>query len=296
MKILTIIVNFFAHARETEQANQQKWARWLYSDFITAEFKKRKVLLREQAIFRGKREIDSRTKKEIIFLDISSKSRVLRAKLDQIKNTKADSRHYSDFIIYIDGDGDIDFNVILEVFDVIAEKSKVCFLCRKGKYLMGEPRDSIERFENYLLENKYGIALPDGQCGCWGLQKEALDNGKDLIAEGFAIELNVLSMCLAQGIPPYFIPIALKIQKPSDASTFRSPEHKTKLNFIIEDLGLPTSFLHAIYKNFRVEYPSFSLPVEYLDLIEGMSGFPIERSLPKCHEKDNCDRCDISKL
>ncbi len=294
MAVLTIISNFFAHTLEVERKNQKSWVNWYYSDQVQSEFQKRKIEPKEHEIYRGRRYIDHETNTEKISVDRSSKGRILRTKLEEIKNSNEDSEHYSDYVVYVDGDGDIDFNDTFKVMDVLMNKSGVCFTCRRGKYMMGQVRDSIERFENYLLENKYGVSLPDGQCGCWGFRKEILKKNYNLSAEGFEIELDILCMCLDTGILPYFVPIKLNLNEPNSVSSFSIPEHKIKLSFLIEKLGLPTSFLHALYKNFCIEYPTYQLDPKYMRLLQEITGFPIERKLPKCDEKGPCTRCDLT--
>lgn len=293
VEIVTVIPNFFARSVKTEQESSKKWAEWYYSKDTLSGFQKRHLCPKESQIMQGKRDIDPSSGKEIIYY-LTSKGRIIRTKLTLIKSAQKDDEHYSDYIIYIDGDGDIDFNVIFRILDTIRGKEPVCFSCRKGKYLMGSERDSIERFENYIVETVYNISLPDAQCGAWGFKKTLLENGELLTANGFEIELDILLMCLKLNLLPYFISIVLNLEEPSKSTSFKPQQHhREKLGFLIEKLNLPPNFLSVIAKNFEKEYPQYKLPVEYLDSLQEITGGPIERRLPKCNENSTCNRCDL---
>lgn len=298
MKDLSLIINFFSRNDELERTFQQKWAEWLYKSDIQTELKKRGIGNKKEGIIgirRGQREIDPKSGKETIYVDLSGKGIILKDKLKQIKNSSTNEEHYADYIIYIDGDGDIDFDMIFKVLDVLVDtnSSGSCFLCRKGKYMMGNSRDNIERFENYLLENKYGVSLPDAQCGCWGIRKDILDRGYDLTAKGFDIELDIISMILDIDIIPHFIPTTLTLSEPSKVSSFAEPVHRQKLTFIIEKLGLTKNILMALYRNFTIEHPDFLLPLDYMNLLQDITSLPLQRKLPPCKEKGICNRCDL---
>lgn len=296
MEIFSVLVNFLCSDDKRETENYKKWKSW----FITAasEFEKRGAIVRLYILRKGMRVIDREKGKEIVIIDLSSKGKVVNAILNSVKAASSkDSEQYSDYIIYTDGDGDIDYELVPSMIDVLKNNNEASFACRKGDLGMGYPRNDIERFENYLLENKYSISLPDGQCGCWGFSRGLFEGEKELKAQGFEIELEILSRVLEKGIIPTFIPTKLASEEGKDRlSEFTertSIECRRKLEFIIEELKLTKNLLISLYKNFLVEYPEFKLPEQYVSIIQTVAGSPLERKLPKCSIKETCYRCDI---
>ncbi len=101
----------------------------------------------------------------------------------------------------IDGDFDINPDNIFTVLSKLKEDKKMVFSCRGGKFGLGNLRNMIERFELYLVEARYSVSLPDGQCGCWGFKANLYPNKIRLSADDFEIELDVLINGLYGAVP-----------------------------------------------------------------------------------------------
>lgn len=259
------------------------------------EFQKRNLIPVEENIFQGKRYIDPATKKEMVYLNISEKGDIIRHVLGLIGRSDKNSEHYGDYVVYVDGDGDIPYNYVIDVIKSLLKDLNcegICLTCRKGELNMGDTRDAIERFELYLIERIYQISLPDGQCGLWGLDREVLENIDKLTAIGFEIEMDILLMTLVLDKIPYFVPITLS----NVPSFFNLQEHKAKLKFLIRKLKLSKELLLPYYDNFTLEYPDYKLPDVYLDLLGTVTGYPLERRVSKCMEEGDCRRCDLKNF
>ena len=137
----------------------------------------------------------------------------LYAVLDLIDSERAYYRNQSFFVV-IDGSGAFHFDSIELVLDkLVTQRCPIVFGKRPGKdWLMGnENRVRVERFENFLLEEKYrpyiqknfGDSLPDAQAGCWGLECSIIKS-LSLTARGYELEFDVIDSALEAGIPIEF--------------------------------------------------------------------------------------------
>jgi hypothetical protein len=298
MEKVLIIVNFFKNKLKIEQRDLKRWGFWYNTPETYGEFRKRNLLNYERQISRESRILDSDTATETITVDMEPKGKKIREHLDRIKNTNPGENDFYDYIIYIDGDRDIEFNTIFAILDVLQQnaKAQLCLACRQGRFMMGKKRDSIERFENYLIEDRYNISLPDGQCGCWGIKKEFLDKVQ-LSAKAFEIELDIIIAALELNIIPYFVPTTLTLKRISKASTFNTDQHMSKLLFLLEKLRINKDLLKYYFENFKKEYRKNKLPDDYLNLFdlipEKITGHRIVRKSSFCLKNKTCKRCDL---
>lgn len=282
---VTVIAPFFAASKETEKSLHQNFVKWLYSDSTLKKFNDLNLIPKEGLIYTGTRTVDPNTKEIVIIIDKTQKGVSVRQKLDSIE------RDDHNFVVYIDGDEDIQFDYVFDILEILRSNSdiNICLSCRQGKFGLGEVRNNIERFELSLIEQKYGINLPDGQCGCWGL-KAPLLNSLSLTAIGFEIELDILISALDAKENPYYIPVKLNKISPT---TFNEKEHRAKLNFLIGQLGLNRSLLLGYYENFKKMY-QIRLDKKYEQLLNDMAAATfLKFKQVRCKKIELCDRCDL---
>ena len=190
------------------------------------------------------------------------------------------------YFIMFDGDGQIpkeSFFTILK--ELLEDEQHVVFGCRANKPGINIERAMIEEFELYLLAVKYGVYLPDGQCGCWGFRTSILKRIRQLTAKGFEIELDLLTSCLTTFVPSFFyVPVSY-----GGESQFQSKDHERKLYFLADYLQLSKDFVLEKYLEFKKQFkeqPSFN----YGELIMEM-GWPLIED-----EADNLEPIIPSKI
>ncbi len=196
-----------------------------------------------------------------------NKGTAIRDKIEGIKNEEKSV--YGNYLIFFDGDGQIPFGSFLDILKQLSKKEvNAVFACRGGNYGISNERANIEKFELFLLSSKYGVYLPDGQCGCWGFKTDILSR-IPLIARGFEIELDILSACLKNRILPTYISAIIE---DSEESNFNSFDHIFKLDFLIQKLEWNKEFVLKKYSEF-VEKQG-KLPEEYIDILKNKIDWP----------------------
>ena len=173
----------------------------------------------------------------------------------------------------------------------------IVFACRAGKYGISDIRANIEKFELFLLSSKYGVYLPDGQCGCWGFKTDILEK-IPLIAKSFEIELDLLSACLRNRIFLHYMYAA--IEGDDQESEFNPKDHEKKLSFLIERLEWNREFVFKRYGEYAKEHGE--LPEGYVELLRTIDwpDIPVEKEnqfnhfIPTYKLLPGClKRCDI---
>lgn len=197
------------------------------------------------------------------YYDMVPKGNAIRDLLGAITNIETTLSNV--YVLFFDGDGQIPYDSehspIFPLLKELKNGRDVIFGCRGGKYGIGSPRSAIEKFELFLVSNKYGIHLPDGQCGCWGFKARILD-GIALRAQGFEIELDLLTSCLRRKIYLDFIHTPVESELGSE---FKAVDHQRKLFFLAERFQWDREF--TIKK--RDEYlKNETLPQSYIEMIE----------------------------
>lgn len=180
---------------------------------------------------------------------------------------KQSNANYSDHdvIILIDGSGKIDFSGALTIAERLAIGDKIILGRRSDPAkTMAEHRVRIERFENFLVSEKYHVELPDAQCGCWGFQGELL-KAFPLLAQSYAIELDILIAALAAGCEPRFIDVQLTEILDSSGvkqTDYRPEQDITKLTFLLYRLDIDPELIEHYIGRFEKE-TKLELPENY---------------------------------
>lgn len=176
------------------------------------------------------------------------------------------------YIIFLDGSGKISPDTIIDFIEAFYDKKCDVILGeRKGNKGITKERYSIEKFELFILEEKYNCNLPDGQCGCWAF-KPFIDQHKriSLTAEDYSIELDLLSEILEKKLNFVFVPVKITVKDDENKPiTYFKPEnHETKIKFLAEKLSLRKFELIAYADHFNNNIEK--LPREYLDMLKRM--------------------------
>lgn len=235
------------------------------------------------------------------FLKLSPKAEVVRHAFSQMFEEDQQKKKIEkyDYVICIDGDGDINFDYIFEVLEALLGGNKAVFSCRQGNYgLKPVERSYIEYFENGILEIFFKTRVPDGQCGCYGFHNSIIKK-LSLTATNFDIELDLLINILQREEELTYIPI--KIEQEEERSNFTFEKNIEKLEFINKKLCLNKYFLKEYYVFFQKKF-GWSLPDEYVahfEKIQTLStwelpGYLEKKQQPICHKQKGkrCIDCD----
>ncbi len=157
-------------------------------------------------------------------------------------------------VVLVDGSGKIDFNMANDVVKALVKNGPLILGYRKNpEETMIHDRVVVEKFENYLIETKYNVDLPDAQCGCWGFHTSLLKH-LPIIAQSYDIEADILIGALAAGILPNYIPVRLipKLDQMGNKQTDYQPEEDIrKLCFLIYRLDILPLSLPAFINDFE---------------------------------------------
>lgn len=193
-----------------------------------------------------------------------------------------------DYIICIDGDGQIPFDNIFEMcFQLKNQPIEAILSCRKGHLGVSEDRAIIEQFELYLLGQLYGCKLPDGQCGFWGFKGELLDR-LNLTADGFEIELDLLMECLDAKPRVRFGFIETEV-KEGEKTTFNVMDNKRKLIFLSSKLGIGIDLVLSLANKYE-ESMERALPEDYKSMLSLLSENDVPLVYPICYD-GSCSDC-----
>jgi len=181
-----------------------------------------------------------------------------------------------DYYVCIDGEG-IPFDNILKILEHLITLPVLGVLaCRKNNLGLGNSnREIVERFELFILSKIFNTELFDGQCGCWGFRKRFL-NASKLEGEFFEIELDFLIKLLMLGREIGFLPVDIT-RDPKDVPTFKSSDHKEKLEFICRILKRGKQEIEGFANAFEKEYGEKygKLPSQYKKYINNLEYKPL---------------------
>ncbi len=159
--------------------------------------------------------------------------------LDVLKNTPVKP----DYILVCDGSGKIPYSKTIEMFrELVSDSSINCIMANRiGQNKAISPiRYFIECWEVYLLRShfNYQKEIPDGQCGLWGFYAKEIKGEKDkteifLSAEGYDIEIDLLSECLEKEIEFSFVDVELKIDPATITTLFTPTDNIKKMKFLL---------------------------------------------------------------
>jgi hypothetical protein len=187
-----------------------------------------------------------------------------------------------DYIVCIDGDGQIPFDNIFEMcFQLKNRPVEAILSCRKGHLGVSEDRAIIEQFELYLLGQLYGCRLPDGQCGFWGFKGELLDR-VNLTADGFEIELDLLAECLDAKPRVLFGFIETEV-KEGEKTTFDIMDNKRKLIFVSSKLRIGIDLVRSLANKYE-ESTERALPEDYKSVLSSLSEKEVPLVYPICYD------------
>lgn len=300
-----LITCAYAYEIWQEKKNTSEFKKWLFSEPTEQKLKSLGVDLDKIDLLIASRDdklslIDEDTGTKIPHDEMLDKGNAIRMKFLRLKKEKLKP---NDLIVYIDGDGQIDMNMVIKLIEELKVRDYV-LACRAHKLGIDDKRGRIESFENFLVSRRYNIDLPDAQCGCWGFRGHILRKIFDLCkGKGFEIELDILSSILQiKGTPTY---IKVNIKDPEISTTFKDEHHKRKLRFLLGKIHINPFMLRGCLQKFILER-KVELPTEYLSLFNSdyintsntkKIDFPKEKNKKKfiCIDKINCDKSKLPK-
>lgn len=143
----------------------------------------------------------------------------------------------TEIILCIDGTGRIPPEAVVDAVQLLQDSNCDAVFAQRGENKGIEPeRWIIERFEIFLVEEKYNIKIPDGQCGCWAFVTHKDSERKmNLNASGYELELDILTEVLHKKLKYSFFPV--EIHSEAAKSLFDQEQHASKLKYLAEKLG-----------------------------------------------------------
>lgn len=174
----------------------------------------------------------------------------------------------ADYIIYIDGSGKIDKKYILDIANVLINNNVDAVLSERGKNkAISEDRWKIEKFELFLLEEKYNKKeFPDGQCGLWGFKvHKNSEKTINITIYDYGVELNLLAELIKKNCDFEFVQI--EVSNPEGITNFKDLEHTIKkLRFLSETELIKGHHIIASLHKFSKE--RMKLPDWYIQEVE----------------------------
>ncbi len=196
-----------------------------------------------------------------------------------------------DIVIYMDGN-QIEFNDSFRIIEFIKNKKQTFVASSRHNGLgISEERGIIEKFENYILSQRYGLPhLPDVQCGFWGFKANYLKELTDVLeSETFEIELEIMNYFLRKRVLPAYV--GVDIGKPEN-TTFSENHSLPKILKLSSWLKFNRSALLTLADKFQKKY-QVSLPARYVGLFSNTGVYegesPKTNSLWPGWEKSICD-------
>ncbi len=206
------------------------------------------------------------------YKNITKKGRVIRHELQRIGSLKKYSDIDNSYFVLMDGSGKINFDSIYSVLKGLEEK-QVIFGCRPISHAISDFRLKLELFENFLVEEKYKVKLPDAQCGCWGFNLGILKD-MPLTAESYDIELDVIINALEKGMNIGFIQAMINDDGDVKKTNFKFGSNFEKLDFLCYKLELTKDILNLYYRNF-LKKTGYNLPARYTKYFNRLFFSPI---------------------
>jgi len=170
-------------------------------------------------------------------------------------------------VICCDGSNKLPFRYIKDIFqELISDSSSLCVMAnRKGDAAISDERLLVERFEIFSVTTyfEYKKELPDGQAGLWGYRLRGTRKGNEdknirLTADGYGIELDLLSEVISKQIPFTFIDV--NIEK----------EDKRPTGYNYEDNLRKMKFITEKHAGLKEHVPSFFTDFEKQEKIRGL--------------------------
>jgi hypothetical protein len=199
--------------------------------------------------------------------DLVPKGKWVLQALSSILERQATSNYSDhDVVVMMDGSGKIDFSGACKIAERLAAGDRLVLGYRKDpRETMDGKRVDIEAFENFLVECCYKVALRDAQCGCWGFQGQMLSK-LPLIAQSYAIEIDILIAALSINMEPRFIEVDLypAVTATGAKQTDYDPsEDMKKLQFICYRLNIDHGQIPFYIERFKSD-KRISLPETYV--------------------------------
>ncbi len=224
MKLALVFTMF----RPDEAGRQKVYKDWLYSDEVQkqlAQLGVTELIIR----YASPNHIIDGEGYVIKYKDLCPKGSAVRLQLDALCEKNPD------LIIFSDGDGQIPQKSILRALKILSETVyKALISCRPRTQGIAGDREKVEKFELFILEEIYGIHLPDGQCGFWGFTGDVLPK-LNLRAIGFELELDILSEILRKSVNFCFVEVDVKR---GEISSFREEDHERKIRFLADKYNI----------------------------------------------------------
>ncbi len=184
--------------------------------------------------------------------------------LESLKNVS----EKPDVVLLCDGSGAIPYEGIVQIFqELVSDSSIYCVMAnRTGAKAIGNLRYLIERFEIFSLVkyHKHAGNIKDGQCGLWGYRYGEINHDGvtcqiHLCAEGYEVELDLISEVLTHNLNYSFIDIELPPRKAH--SSFIHKNNLEKIKFLMKK--------HANFDQLLSKYiQEFEISREYAELID----------------------------
>ena len=225
---------------------------------------------------------------ELRFKGATSKGLWIRCSLLTISTKYAYDEYGGVLLLFVDGSGKIPFKQLNDVLDALVQGYPIALGCRlNSNWTDDQSRLAAEGYENYLVEQKYGVKLPDAQCGCWGLNCHILKD-LSLISNSYEIELDLLINSLKNSYDICYIPITTEKGK----SSYNEESNKRKLGYIAYKLDYTPKELMALYDSYTKETGQ-KLPESYTETIRETKNTILKNKNQKivCLKKQGEERC-----
>ncbi|MBN2251497.1 MAG: hypothetical protein JW724_05445 [Candidatus Altiarchaeota archaeon] len=279
------------YSDETEEkARQETFRAWF--DGFTDEIKEKYGIIPNPFVAYTGSDLNGK-EFELRFKGASSKGLWIRCSLLTISTKYAFDEFSGVLLLYVDGSGKIPFEQLNDVLKALIQGYPIALGCRlDSNWTDDSNRLAAEGYENYIVEQKYNVKLPDAQCGCWGLNCHTLKD-LSLVSNSYEIELDLLINSLENGYDICYVPIVTKKGK----SAYNEEANKRKLGYIAYKLDYGPEDLMDFYDRYCKETGK-ELPETYAKTIQETKNTIQENKNKKIvclkkQENDRCGKCDM---
>lgn len=190
----------------------------------------------------------------------------VRDTLMEITNKVPPENRTKESVILIDGSGKIKFSSLLDVKSALDDnRFDIVFSKRGADWAIDSSRKVIEKFENYLIGERYHCVFEDGQCGCWGFPGDIIKK-LSLSANSYEIELDLLISSRERHLTTGFVNVEIdkKLIRRGLITQFIPDQHIRKLSFLADKLGFAKETVCALMAKFQKTH-KMELPKSYIN-------------------------------
>jgi len=230
----------------------------------------------------------------IRFKGQSNKGLWVRSSIFSISTKYGYSDFKNIFIILIDGSGKIPYAQVEDILHGLVNGSPVVMGCRvDGNWTKDENRLIAEEYEKFIIENFFGVELPDTQCGCWGFRGDVIKD-LSLISNFYDIELDILINTLENNLDILYVPINTE----EGESTFNEEANEKKINYLAHKLNHSAEDFLELYEDFKRKTKKELPEKGYLEFIKKVdsSSMQNKNNNISCLAHKRSDKCNSCKL